>query len=165
MADFKYLNKVNFDEYSEELFTILNDNMSLIIHSNNNFEEDYKRWYTAVDKGLQKDNRQIVLIFETDTKRIIGFFQYYVKDEVFMMEEIQIIREFQGKDNIFRDLYGFLISNINPHIQYVQAFVNKNNNKSVSILKKLGLEFLQEDENYFKFQGNYSDLLNWYTKK
>ena len=31
MADFKYLNKVNFDEYSEELFTILNDNMSLII--------------------------------------------------------------------------------------------------------------------------------------
>ena len=87
MADLKYLNKVNFDEYSEELFTILNDNMSLIIHSNNNFEEDYKRWYTAVDKGLQKDNRQIVLIFETDTKRIIGFFQYYVKDEVFMMEE------------------------------------------------------------------------------
>ena len=165
MADFKYLNKVNFDEYSEELFTILNDNMSLIIHSNNNFEEDYKRWYTAVDKGLQKDNRQIVLIFETDTKRIIGFFQYYVKDEVFMMEEIQIIREFQGKDNIFRDLYGFLISNINPHIQYVQAFVNKNNIKSVSILKKLGLEFLQEDENYFKFQGKYSDLLNWYTKK
>ena len=85
MADFKYLNKVNFDEYSEELFTILNNNMSLIIPSNNNFEEDYKRWYTAVNKGLQKDNREIVLIFKTNTKQIIGFFQYYVKDEVFMM--------------------------------------------------------------------------------
>lgn len=164
MAAFEYLDKSLFDEYESTLFNILADNMTLIAPTGADREEEHKSWYSAVKDGLCADARRIVLIKEIDTERIIGFFQYYTNPHVFMMEEIQIIPEFQGRDNIFRDLYGFVLGNISDSPEFVEAYADKRNAKSHAILRRLGLSVIGENKNgnCHYLRGRYSELLKWY---
>ena len=110
MIDFEYLNKADFCLYAQIVFDILSGNMTIIAPTGNSYEEDYKMWYSAVSGGLQKAERQIILI--KDNENVVGYFQYYINEDTFMMEEIQFKPEYQGK-GIFRKLYGFVLENIN----------------------------------------------------
>lgn len=163
-VDFSYLNKSEFDGVAHKLFEILADNMEKIAPTGNSREEDYKLWYNAVKEGIKKDIRQIVLIKVNDV--IVGFFQYYVNTDTFMMEEIQIIPAFQGTE-IFRRLYGFLIYTLREDIKYVEAYANKENYKSIGILEHLGLSKIgtNKNGNSFRFKGFYRDLIKWYEEK
>ena len=161
---FEYLNKSDFAAFAQQIFNILADNMTAIAPTGNSREEDFILWFDAVRDGLQKAERQIILI--KDDEGLIGFFQYYTNADTFMMEEIQIKPEYQGK-NVFRKLYGFLIENISKDILFVEAYANIANNKSIGILEKLGLSKIGTNKNgrCFHFKGNYSDLLKWYESK
>ena len=161
---FDYMDKEGFPSVSNFLFGILDDNMEIIAPTGNTREDDYKCWYEGVSNGLKRYERQIVLI--KDANSIIGFFQYYTNADTFMMEEIQLKPEYQGKD-IFRKLYGFLIPNIKEDIKFVEAYANIANHKSIEILKKLGLSKIRTNKNgcSFHFRGNYSDLINWHKSK
>ncbi len=161
---FSFLNKEDFAISSNVLFEILADNMEIIAPTGNSREEDYKCWFESVSNGLKRNERQIVLI--KDKNCIIGYFQYYVNTDTFMMEEIQFDSEYQAK-NIFRKLYGFLIQNIIEDIKFVEAYANMANHKSIGILEKLGLEKIGTNKNghSFHFKGNYSDLIKWYKSK
>lgn len=118
MIKFRFLNKSAFDSLSKVIFTILAANMSEIAPTENSYEDDYNSWFAAVKEGLAKEKRKIILIFSGD--ELIGFFQYYTSGNKLMMEEIQIRSDWQGKE-IFRSLYGFLISNLPPEIHDVEA--------------------------------------------
>lgn len=161
---FTYLNKPDFSTVANEIFNILADNMEKIAPTGNTREEDFKCWYEGVSNGLKRDERQIVLIKDADS--IIGFFQYYTNADTFMMEEIQLKPKYHGK-NIFRDLYGFLIENIREDIEFVEAYANITNHKSICILEKMGLSRIGMNKNgrCFHFRGIYSDLLKWYNTK
>lgn len=161
---FDFLDKSDFYSVAVELFEILADNMESIAPTGNTREDDFKCWYEGVSNGLKRDERQIVLIKDADG--IIGFFQYYTNADTFMMEEIQLKSEYQGK-NIFRKLYGFLVENIGEDIKFVEAYANITNHKSIGILEKLGLSKIGMNKNgrCYHFKGNYSDLINWYESK
>ena len=161
---FEYLDKSDFSTVAPVIFCILADNMEKIAPTGNTREEDYKCWYEGVREGLKRDERQIVLIENKD--RIVGFFQYYTNADTFMMEEIQFIPEYQGK-GVFRALYAFLLSHIKEDIQFVEAYANTSNHKSIGILKKLGLSEIGTNKsgNSYHFKGNYSDLLKWFMGK
>lgn len=165
MAKFAYLDKDLFPTYANTIFNILADNMSVIAPTGNSREEDFQSWYHAVGEGLKKDNRQIILILERED--IIGFFQYYTNTDTFMMEEIQICSAFQGKDNIFRDLYSFVLDHIRDDLLYVEAYANKQNHKSIGILGRLGLKVMGENKNgkSFHFKGKFEDLESWHQKR
>ncbi len=157
----EYLNKIDFSGAAPVIFNILADNMEKIAPTGNTREEDYKFWYESVKDGLKRDERQIVLIKNADS--IIGFFQYFTNENTFMMEEIQFKIEYQGS-GIFRQLYAFLIENIRNDLEFVEAYANVNNQKSIAILKKLGLQIIgmNKNGNSYHFRGNYSDLIKWY---
>lgn len=157
---FEYLNKPDFLSASSDLFDILADNMEKIAPTGNTREEDFNCWLEGVGNGLKQDVRQIVLIKENDN--IIGFFQYYTNEDTFMMEEIQLQPNYQGK-GIFRKLYGFLISDIGVDCDFVEAYANIANSKSIGILKRMGLEKIGMNKNgsCFHFKGKYSSLLKW----
>ncbi len=161
---FEYLNKSDFHNIAYDIFNILADNMEIIAPTGNTREEDYKCWYDGISDGLKRDERRIILI--KDIGRIIGFFQYYTNSDTFMMEEIQLKSEYQGK-NIFRKLYGFLFKNIRDDIKFVEAYANTENHKSIGILEKLGLSKIGTNKSgsCFRFKGNYSDLLKWCNSK
>lgn len=159
---FEYMNKRDFDSLSRQIFDILADNMTVIAPTGNSREEDFECWFSAVGDGLCRDERQIILI--KNGKEIIGFFQYYTTEDTLMMEEIQLVSEWHGKANVFRNLYGFLFKNIPSNLKYVKAYASKQNKKSISILQRLGLKNVGENKNgnsYF-FTGDFADLLNWY---
>lgn len=157
------LQKENFEKYANAMFSVLAENMSEIAPTGNSFEDDYRQWGEAVRDGLKKENRQILLIF--GGKEIIGFFQYCVNKEIFMMEEIQIAPQWQGK-NALRLLYSHLLSILPPGIKTVEAYSNKKNLKSQGILGRLGLQIIGENESgssYF-YRGDFESLLNWHHK-
>ena len=164
MTTFEYLNKSEFSVISNEIFNILADNMIIIAPTGNNREDDYNCWYDAVSSGLQREERQIILIKDND--KIIGFFQYYVNTDTLMMEEIQFKSEYQGK-GIFRELYGFVLSNMKADIKFVEAYAHINNVKSIGILEKFGLSNIGLNKNgrSYHFKGGYKDLKKWYEKR
>ena len=92
---FEHLNKNDFPDISSVIFNILADNMEQIAPTGNSREDDFNCWYDGVSDGLKREERQIILI--KDSECIIGFFQYYTNADTFMMEEIQLKPEYQGK--------------------------------------------------------------------
>lgn len=121
MITFEYLNKSDFSVISSEIFNILADNMTVIAPTGNSRQEDYKCWYESVSLGLQREERQIILIKDYD--KIIGFFQYYINSDTLMMEEIQFKAEHQGK-GLVRKLYSFVDSSIKTDYEFVEAYAN-----------------------------------------
>ncbi len=163
MGEFLFLDKQKFDVFLPRLFEILHSNMSLIAPTNNSYEDDFEIWSSHIIPAIQKEQRQIVLMCVES--ELVGYFQYYINSDTdsLMMEEIQIKKEFQGT-GLFSEFYNWLIKNLPKDIMYVEAYANKKNLKSQSILKHLGLVESGENKNgnSFYFKGAYVNLLNKY---
>ncbi len=161
---FEYLNKPDFSALARQIFVILADNMTVIAPTGNSREDDFALWFDAVSDGLQREERQIILIKDSET--IVGFFQYYTNADTFMMEEIQFRPEYQGK-GVFRKLYGFILKNIRNDLEFVEAYANTKNQKSIGILEKFGLlnTGLNKNGRSYHFKGDFIDLIKWYESK
>ena len=164
MINFEYLNKADFSVYAQTIFDILSDNMTKIAPTGNTLEEDFRMWFSAVSSGLQRNERQIILI--KDSENVVGFFQYYTNKDTFMMEEIQFKPEYQSK-GIFRELYGCVFETIRNDLRFVEAYANICNKKSIGILGKLGLDNIGLNKNghSYHFKGEFDRLVEWYEKK
>ncbi len=156
-----FLDKAEADRLLPKLFDILHSNMSLIAPTGNSFEDDLTEWLSCVAPALEKEPRQILLL--RDGEKIIGFFQYYVNDGVFMMEEIQFLDEYKGT-GLFGELYRFLVNIIPADTRFVEAYANKSNEKSIGILNHLGLTLTGEGryEELLHFRGDYRKLTEKY---
>lgn len=96
MISFVILPKNETENILPSLFRILHSNMSVIAPTGNSYDEDYRFWHNSVAPALEKDARQIILIY--DDAEIIGYFQYYVNATTFMMEEIQFRKNTTEQD-------------------------------------------------------------------
>ena len=161
---FEFLNKSDFSANAQQIFDILADNMSVIAPTGNSSKEDFILWSDAVDDGLLRPERQIILI--KDEENLIGYFQYYTNTDTFMMEEIQLRSEYHGK-GVFRELYAFILKNIKTDLEFVEAYANVNNRKSIAILERLGLlnSGLNKNGHSYHFKGNFVNLIKWYENK
>lgn len=164
MISFEYLNKSDFSAFATQIFDILADNMSVIAPTGNSREDDFALWFDAVSDGLQREERQIILI--KDNSNLVGFFQYYTNADTFMMEEIQFKSEYHGT-GVFRELYGFTLKSIITDLEFVEAYANVNNQKSIGILEKFGLlnTGLNKNGHSYHFKGRFVDLIKWYESK
>ena len=158
-VSFEYLPKDRAAQNLPILFSILHSNMSVIAPTGNTYNEDYQIWSEAVSEGLKRDARQIILIQDGETT--IGYFQYYICDSVFMMEEIQLRREYQGT-GVFRRLYAFLGGVVPDTVKTVEAYAHKNNARSQEILTHLGLETVGESKggHTYHYRGDCQAMLN-----
>lgn len=161
LITFEFLDKTDFSQKSKEIFDILADNMTVIAPTGNTREEDYICWSDSVSEGLERTERNIVLIKRYN--ELIGFFQYFTNEDTFRMEEIQLKPEYHGK-GIFRKLYGFILPKIDDSIEFVDAFANIQNEKSIAILEHLGLENVGLNKNgrSYHFKGQFEKLKEWY---
>jgi hypothetical protein len=138
------------------LFELLYANMEPICPGEFVFEE----WKAAVGGGMKSPKRQIVLM-KAETGELAGFFQYYVNDTTFMMEEIQIKPEYQRKHGLFRKLYRWLIPQFEKQPPYVEAYNHPLNHKSHGILRHMGLELLETENGFRHYRGEFAALLAW----
>ena len=161
---FRYLQKPPSPDILEEIFTILATNMRVIAPTGLTYEEDRAQWLSCVPPALEKEARQIILIYDRD--ELIGFFQYYVTADraVFMMEEIQFKPAYHGI-GLFGDLYRYLIPRLPKDIQAVEAYADKRNKKSLAVLFHLGLTVIGENKNgiSYRLRGSYAQLKQKYT--
>ena len=155
---FEYADKAHLQTILPLCFQILHFNMEQIAPTGNTHEEAYVMWYSEVFPAMQKEPRQMVLMYEAD--EVVGFFQYYVFRGAFMMEEIQIKPEHQGT-GLFRALYLWLFDRLEKEIDFVEAYSHRNNLKSQGILEHLGLEPCVEskDGRCIYYKGTYADLV------
>ena len=155
------LNKSDADRLLPKLFDILHENMSRIAPTGHTYEEDLVTWLSCVKPALEKEPRQILLLL--DNSDIAGYFQYYVHRGVFMMEEIQFRERFKGT-GLFEELYRYLVNILPRDTQFVEAYANKANEKSIAVLTHLGLAVTGENinGNSYHFRGNYEHLIRLY---
>ncbi len=159
---FEKMKKQDIPIFLSEMFDILAENMSKIAPTGNSYDEDYKIWSKCVGPVLREGKRNVILIF--DENILCGWFQYFVNDTTFRMDEIQFRHDYQGS-GLFSELYHYLTTIVPCQTKYVEAFSNKANLKSQEILKHLGLKENGENINgnsvYFK--GEYKTIFERYS--
>ena len=159
---FKYLDKAATDKVLPVLFDILYSNMNEITPSGKSRDEEFNDWLSEVSPAIQKAPRQIVLMLDRD--EIIGYFQYYTRGTLLMMEEIQIEKEFQG-GGVFGEFYRWLVCELPDSLETVEAFASIRNGKSRAILAHLGLiEVEAISDEILHFRGEYNNIKERYTK-
>lgn len=162
----RYLDKTEFDGCGRRLFELMYHNMNPIAPFKNDYETELADWLRIYGGAFKnRAERKIVVIEERGM--IKGFFGYCADGEVFDMEEIQFSPEIQGKNGIFRSLYGLVLEALPDTVKYVEACANRENAKSQAILGRLGLQRTGQDDEkgILFFRGELADLLNWYNKK
>ena len=161
---FRYLEKPPSPALLDEIFSILAAKMRVIAPTGLTYEEDRAQWLSCVPPALEKEARQIILIYDRD--ELIGFFQHYVTADhsVFMMEEIQFKPAYHGS-GLFGDLYRYLIPRLPADIQAVEAYADKRNQKSLAVLAHLGLTVIGENKNgiSYRLRGSYAELRSKYA--
>lgn len=159
---FEFMPKEKASEILPGLFAILAENMSVIAPTGNGYEEDLAEFMANVLPAVQKPRRQIIII--RDGEKTAGYFQYFVNETTFMMEEIQFRAEYRGT-GLFKRLYSFLVTVIPENTPYVEAYANRKNARSIAILGHLGLEPVGENGSgsCLHFRGEYAKILEKYS--
>lgn len=161
---FAFLDKTRKGVWLPQLFDILYCNMAGIVPWEADYETEKASWLAEVGPAMEKRTRQIILMFVGE--KLAGYFQYYVSGGTFMIEEVQIVPEYQGT-TFFLALMRHLTDVLPEDIETVAAYSHRLNLKSQRIIRKLGLE--QQEENgsgdYLLYLGDYSSVMARFDKK
>lgn len=140
---FTYLNKQDKNFWLPQLFDLLYDNMSVIAPSGYSYEEERAKWLAAVSPALDKKPRQIVMCIING--KPVGYIQYYIRQHLLMVEEIQIKKEYQNSI-LFFQLCKHLLSIIPEDLQTIEAYADKRNMNSINLMTKIGMLSLEDDD-------------------
>lgn len=154
---FRFADKAALGPVLADIFRILRGNMELISPTGCSFEEDFAVWREYIVPAMEEDRRQMVLMFCGG--ELAGYFQYDIRGDSFVMEEIQIKPEYQGA-GLFGEMYHWLEDKLPGGLAGVEAYANKNNSKSQKILEHLGLRPVGENKSgssYF-YKGSWDEL-------
>ena len=121
---FEFMDKARKDLWLPRLFDMLYDNMKDIVPSGMNYEEEKCQWLSAVGPAMDKAPRQIILMFAEE--KLAGYFQYYVNGGRFMVEEIQIVAEYQNTTLLYA-LFRYLSKVLPMEIETIGAYVHEMN--------------------------------------
>ena len=143
--EFEFLDKRRKDEYLPLLFDILYENMRNIVPTGT-YDGEKTAFLAQVGPALEKEPRRIILMYAGN--ELAGYFQYYVNDGRFMVEEIQIAPEYQCT-NLLLALFRFLGGALPEGIETVAAYAHEQNVRSRAIMERLGMKQTGENEDDF----------------
>ena len=153
------LNKVEKAIWLPKLFDLYYSNMSRIAPSGLNYDKEREQWLSAVSPALDKAPRQILLCCEDG--KLAGYIQYYTRGDLLMIEELQLAAIYQ-RSTVFFSLVRALVRLLPEGIRYVEAFADSRNRRSIALMKKLGMEILEETE-FVHLRGDAVRILQIFT--
>lgn len=161
--EYRFLLPQELPAQSRALFDILAGNMTQIAPTDNSLDEDYAIWSTSIVSLMQEEGRAIILAEQDGA--LAGYFQYQARNGVLMMEEAEIAPQYQGA-GILRGFYAFLLPHLGD-LSEVEAYANRSNERSIAILRKMGLSPIGTNASgsSFHFRGRFADLLRWIETK
>ncbi len=162
---FHFMEKSEFDRYAPQMFALLWQNMSSIAPISDGYEVSYADWHRQYGGAFSNRKERKIVWVETLSLGFAGFFGYCEDGEVFRMEEIQLASACRGRDGVFRKLYGFVLETLSKELRWVEAYAHKTNEKSLAVLRHLGLVPVGENErgDCLLLRGRMSDFLSWYS--
>lgn len=158
------LDKANAVQVFPELFQILHTNMSRIALSPNSYEEDEAMWLSYVLPQTQQENLQFLLMYVGNI--LAGYFQYSVNGDILMVDEVEIKPEYQ-RTRLFYQLCIYLCNQLSPDIRFVESYVNKQNENSLRIHQKLGIEVIGESKSgsSWRMRGEVRNIRAYFERK
>lgn len=140
--EFIFLNKSEKDYWLPQLFDLLHENMQNIAPSGLSYEQEKREWLDTVSPALEKAPRQIVLCFVSG--KLAGYIQYYVREQMLMVEEIQLKKQYH-RTMLFYRFCKFLMSVVPDNLQTIEAYAHKQNSNSIALMEKLGMQLCKTD--------------------
>ena len=152
---FLHLDKGEKDHWLPVLFDLLYENMSVIAPSGMSYEDEKAQWLSQVSPALDKAPRQIVLGFAEE--ELVGYMQYYLRQQMLMVEEIQLKREYQ-KTSLFYGFCKYLASVVPEDLQTVEAYADKRNLNSICLMERLGMTACETDTQFVHMRGRVEQM-------
>ena len=147
----RFLNKENEIGMLRELFDILYRNMESIAPSQGCFQEEKAEWIDCIGAAMKKPPRQMLLLYAGDT--LAGFCMYYINGDAMMVEEVQIRREYQ-RTVMAAELFRYIRHHLLPNVCRLEAYADRRNTASQHLMKKLGMEQIDDDGRFLHFRMN-----------
>lgn len=139
---FCYLDKSEKDYWLPQLFDLLYENMKAIAPSGLSYQQEKREWLEAVSPALEKPPRQIILCFVAG--ELAGYMQYYIRDKLLMVEEIQLKKKYH-RTLLFYRFCKYLMSVMPCDLQTIEAYADKRNRNSIRLMEKLGMQPCEPD--------------------
>lgn len=156
-----FLDKGEKAVWLPRLFDLLYDNMHSIAPGVLSREQEAAQWLREVSAALDKAPRRIIMAFCGE--RLAGYLQFYTRQELLVIEEVQLKKEFQ-KTTAFLQLCRFLGENLPPEIRYIEAYADSRNVLSQKLMEKLGMRKIGEMSEFVQFRGSFSSVLDRFFK-
>lgn len=150
-----YLNKEEKDLWLPRLFDLFYENMSFIAPSGMDYEAERAEWLANVSPALDKAPRQVLLA--VDGEELAGYVMFYTRDDLLMVEEVQLRRVYQG-GLLFLRLCRKLLTDLPEQIHIVEAYAHRQNDRSRKLMERLGMVELPEDALFVHLRGDGSAI-------
>ena len=106
--------------------------------------EGFEYWKSMI---LNDPNYNIILYILD--KKIVAFICYILMKDSVCLAEIQIIKEYQGKNYIFRKILNKFLEEIkNKKYKIISATIDKDNKKSRAVFSHIGM--INTKDNWFE---------------
>lgn len=157
MWQFVYMDKIKKELFLPRLYNILYNNMSVIAPTGNSKREDYLIWHKAISEGLEKPQRQIVLI--KNGRKLAGYIQYAVGRDVLIIEEIEL-KPIYHRSAAFFCACKFIYDNIPNDIEFIESYARVENDRSIKMQLHFGLELVGTiHDRTLHFKAKTSDII------
>lgn len=118
--------------------------------------EGFEYWKSMI---LNDPNYNIILYILD--KKIVAFICYILMKDSVCLAEIQIIKEYQGKNYIFRKILNKFLEEIkNKKYKIISATIDKDNQKSRAVFSHIGM--INTKDNWF--ETSIETLEKWLNK-
>ena len=138
------------------LFSILHTNMTKIAPTNCSYEGDQKLWLDYVLPAFRAGQCQILLMYAGET--LAGYFQYSIQGDTMLVDEVEIRPEYH-RTMVFYRFCQFMLTKLPPQVRYMTSYVRKDNQNSLSVHEKLGMERIGENgsRTSWQYRGKIED--------
>ena len=157
------LNKKEKDQWLPRLFDLLYENMHRITPSILNRDQEMEQWLSQVSPALDKEPRQVLMCFADG--ELVGFLQYYTRNDLLMVEEVQIAKEYQ-RTFLFYRLCKHLLASLPEQIRIIEAYADKRNHASIKLMGKLGMNIIEDEDQstFIHMRGSAQAIRTIFTK-
>ena len=139
----------------EQAFDLLWENMRQIAPPGLPYQEEKSAWLSCVAPALEKPQRQMALYF--DGGNLKGFAQYYCNCGIFMIEELQICRDYRSGSAVVA-LWKFLKDRLSEDLRYLEAYADVGNIPSQKLMEKLGMALVESNGRFLHYRAELAKL-------
>ena len=151
MIQISMMDKAEKTLWLPRMFDLLYENMKQIAPSSLDYEAERFEFLENVSPALDKELRQVLLAVEDGT--LVGYVQYYTRQELLMVEEVQIRKDHQNSF-LFLGLCRKLMKLLPGEIDVVEAYADVRNLRSRKFMERLGMTELPESGHFVHLRGD-----------